>query len=213
MDYQAIITLALAVLALALKPGPGMMMVMSRTIAQGLSACFAFMAGFLIVTFAYLLIVFVGFNIPGLDTVFLIILIKAFAAAYLIWLGFKGLKDIHLAYNEKDIEEQSFFDTFSAAVMLTISNPLVIVFYAGILPTLLDINAMSIDDMIIITFVVLTIEAIVPFLYCVPLALFRKKIPIDWLKGMRVFSSIVIILIGLYIGYSMLPANDVAFVN
>jgi len=211
MDQQAIIALALAVLALALKPGPGMMMAMSRTMANGMSACIAFMAGFLLVTLGYLVLVFVSFNIPGVDMVFITILVKTIAAAYLIWMGVKGLKDIHLEYMG-DMEGYSFFDTFSAAVILTISNPLVIVFYAGILPTILDINAMTLNDMFIITTVVLVIEGVAPLVYCTPLALFRKKIPVEFLKGMRVCSSIVIILIGLYIGYTALPAQDIASV-
>lgn len=211
MDQQAIITLAFAVFALALKPGPGMMMVMSRTMAQGMSACFSFLLGFLLVTFAYLMLVFISFNIPGLDMLFITILIKTLAAVYLIWLGFKGLKDSHLEYLD-DMEGHSFFDTFSAATILTMSNPFVIVFYAGILPTLLDINAVTASDMMIITSVVLLIEGGMVLLYCTPLALFRKKIPVEFLKGLRIFSSVVIILIGLYIGYTALPANDLTSV-
>lgn len=209
MDLHAIITFALAVLALALKPGPGMMMLMSRSISQGAGALFTMLLGVLVITFAYLVVVFISFKIPGLDMVFITILVKSVAAVYLIYLGIKGLKDISLAYNVNDIEGHGFFDNLSAAIMLTISNPLVIVFYAGILPTLLDINAMTFNDMAIITIVVLSIEGIVPILYCLPMILLRKKIPISFLKGLRVFSSIVIIIVGLYIGYSALPAMDV----
>jgi len=209
MDFSAIITLSLAVFALALKPGPGMMMVMSRTMAQGIPACLAFCAGFLLVTFLYLCLVFVGFHLSGLDMTFIVILIKTIAAAYLIYLGIKSLLDIELEYTNNIPKTHSFFETFSAAAMLTFSNPLVIVFYAGILPTLLDISTLNLNDMTIIALIVLGIEGGMVLLYCVPLALFSKKIPVRFLKGVRIFSSIMIILIGLYIGYTTLPARDI----
>ena len=71
---------------------------------------------------------------------------------------------------------------------------------------------MGLNDMAIITFVVLLIEGGMVLFYCAPLALFRKKIPVKFLKGLRVFSSIVIILIGLYIGYTAIPAQDLTSV-
>ena len=58
-------------------------------------------------------------------------------------------------------------------------------------------------------FIVLFIEGMFPIAYCLPFALFRKKLPEEFLKGLRIFSSAVIILIGLYIGYSALPSKDV----
>ena len=214
MTLDSIIILATAVAALAIKPGPGRMTIMSRTIAHGMSACYAFMLAYLIVAQGYLIFVFVTFNIPGLDMVFITILLKTIAAAYLIWMGVKGLKDEQLKYtNVEDMAGHSFMDNFTAALVLSISNPLVIVFYAGILPSLLDMQTMSLNDMVIISAVVLAVEGIIPVLYCAPLALFRKKIPMDFLKGLRVFSSIIIIIVGLYIGYTTLPAVDILFVN
>lgn len=213
MDQQAIITLAIAVIALTLKPGPNMMMVMSRTIAHGMKACTAFMLGVFIVTLLYLALVFISFNIPGLDMVFISILTKSLAAAFLIWMGVKGLQDIQLKYeNNKFDDGFDFFETFNSGLILTLSNPLTIVFYAGILPTILNMNEITFQDMMIVTVIVSSVEGLLPFLYCAPFALFRKKIPIKFLKGLRIFSSVVIILVGLYIGYTALPAEDLKLV-
>jgi threonine/homoserine/homoserine lactone efflux protein len=209
MTLEAIMTLVIAVTALAVKPGPGMTMVMSRTISGGMSACFTFVLGFLFVTLAYLWIVLLGFQFINLDIVFVSILIKTLAAVYLINIGIKGIMYPEVSYGVEEPKGHSFFDNLSAAVILTASNPLVIVFYAGILPTVIDIDAMSMNDMVIITFIVLGIEGLFPIVYCMPLAIFRKKISTEFLKGLRIFSSIIIILIGLYIGASALPSKDI----
>ena len=209
MTFEAIITLAIAVLGLAIKPGPGMMMLMSRTMSQGMKACYTFLIGFLLVTLFYLLLVFFGFKMVGLDMAFLLILTKSLAAVYLIYIGIKGLQNPDVAYANETPEGHSFFDNVTAAMVLTLSNPLVIVFYAGILPSLIDVSDVSLNDMAIIIAVVLFIEGIVPLFYCAPLAIYRKKIPLNFLKGLRIFSSVIIILIGLYIGYTALPAADI----
>ncbi len=209
MTLESILVLALAVAILEIKPGPGMMMLMSRTASQGMKACYSFMLGYLIVTFFYLLCVFASFNAPGLDMVFLTILTKSLAAVYLMWVGFKGLKEVHLTYNVDDIEGHSFFDTFSSALAVTAANPLVIVFYAGILPTIIDVGSITLNDMVLISFVVLTIEFIIPVLYCIPFAVFGKKVSVGFLKKLRIFSSIVIVAIGLYLGYTALVAEDI----
>lgn len=208
MTLEAILTLGLAVMALALKPGPGMAMIMSRTISQGMGACFTFMLGYLNVTFIYLLIVFTGFHFAEMDMVFITILVKSLAAVYLIWTGFKGLQSLSESLAIQDVEGEGFLDNFFAAVMLTASNPLVIVFYAGILPTLLNVNTMTVHDMSVIIMVVLAVELIIPVLYCIPLAMFRSKFPPSFLRGLKLFSSITIILVGLYIGYTAIPAQD-----
>jgi threonine/homoserine/homoserine lactone efflux protein len=208
MTLESIITLSIAVLVLALKPGPGMMMVMSRTISGGMGACFAFMIGFLAVTLIYVGIVLAGFQAIDLDIVFISILIKTLAAVYLIQMGVKGIMYPEVSYGVEDPQGHSFFDNLTASMILTASNPLVIVFYAGILPTLIDIDAMSFNDMVVIIIVVLGIEGIVPLIYCAPFAIFRKKISTNFLKGLRIFSSTILILIGLYIGAMALPSRD-----
>ena len=209
MTLEEMVALSAAVFVLAMKPGPGMMMVMSRTISGGMGACLTFILGFLFVTLLYLIIVLAGFHFIDLDIVFLSILIKTLAAVYLIHMGVKGIMYPEVSYGVEEVKGHGFVDNLSAAVILTASNPLIIVFYAGILPTVIDIGAMSLNDMAIIVFIVLFIEGIFPILYCLPFALFRKKLPEDFLKGLRIFSSGIIILIGLYIGYSALPSKDI----
>lgn len=208
MTTQALLTFAAAVLALGLKPGPGMMMVMSRTLAQGMSACFAFLGGFLLMTFVYLMLAFASFQLLDFDIVFISILVKTLAAVYLIWMGIRGLQNVELNYTVEECKEENFFDGFFGGLALTAANPLVIVFYAGILPSLIDVTAMTFDDMTIITLIVLVLEGGLVLCYCTPLALFRKKASLDFLKGLRIFSSIMMILLGLYIGYTALPSQD-----
>ncbi len=208
MDLAAIFTLALAVAALSFKPGPGMMAIMSRTLAQGMAGCLTFMAGVNIINMIFLGFVLMGLKFAEDDLLFISILIKSLAAVYLIWMGIKGLQNLDMQFQLKEHKAESLFDTFTTSVMLTLSNPLVILFYAGILPTVLNVGAIGIDDMIVIAAIIIAIETGVAVLYCLPLAYSRNFFTPELTRRMNILSSIVIIFVGLYIGYSALPAED-----
>lgn len=212
MDYQAILTLAFAIAALTLKPGPGMMLVISHTISGGMKGCFSVLLGAQLVNLVFLAIVFAGFATLNVDMVFIFILVKALAAVYLIWMGIQGLRNTNIPIHMEDVEGQSFYDGMIASMILTASNPLVIVFYAGIFPTLLDINSLNMHDIVTIISVIVVVEAGLAASYCLPFALFRYKISQPLMQKMRIFSSVAIILIGLYIGYTALPSEDLTSV-
>ena len=209
MTLEAVLLLATAVFGLAIKPGAGMMMVMSRTIAQGMSACLTFVLGICIVSLLFLSLVVFGYKfIEGIDMVFISIVIKSFAAVYLIWLGVKGLGQASEPFYVEEAKVESFYDNLIASIFLTLSNPLTIVFYAGILPTILDINAIQKTDVLTMAFVICIVELVVAVGYSLPLVFFRHKAKPEFFRGLKYFSSIVIILVGLYIGYTALPAED-----
>ena len=208
MDYQAIITLAIAIGALTLKPGPGMMILISHTLSQGLKGCVGVLLGAQLVNLVFLAIVFSGFHSLDIDMVFISICIKALAAVYLIWSGVQGLKNLETAYEVEEIKEIGFFNSLTSSMMLTASNPLVIIFYAGIFPTILNVNTITSFDMITIVTVIMIVEVGLAAAYSLPLLFFRYKLSQTVLKKMSIISSVTVILIGLYIGYSMLPAED-----
>ena len=208
MDQQAIITLAVAIAALTLKPGPGMMLLISHTIHQGVKGCFAVLVGAQLVNLIFIAIVFSGFYSVNVDMVFISIFVKAMAAAYLIWMGIKGLQDLETDYEVEKLIGGNWFNSLTSSMALTASNPLVIIFYAGIFPTLLDVNQMTSFDFLTIIGVIVFVEMGVAAAYSLPLLLFRYKISQTALKKMSFLSSVIIILIGLYIGYTAIPAED-----
>ncbi len=212
MTFSSIITLILAVGALSCKPGPGMMAILSRTLSQGMQGCLAFMAGVNLVNMGFLSLVLMGLVLARDDLIFISILIKSLAAVYLIWIGVKGLQNPSFEINPKEGKAESLFDTFTGAVMLTLGNPLVILFFAGILPTVLNIEEIGYADMVIVAAIIIAVETGVAVLYCLPMAYSRNFFTPELTRQMNILSSIVIIIVGLYIGYSALPAEDLKIV-
>lgn len=212
MTLEAILTFAVAVAALAMKPGPGMAMVMSRAMSQGFWAVIAFVLGFCLVSILFLGLVVFGFKYVDVDLVFISILVKTMAAVFLIWLGIKGLQNVNETFQVQKIDVEKLFDNFSASIMLTLSNPLTIVFYAGMLPTIMNVKEVSWNDFAILAFTICVVEYVVAITYSSPFLLFRKKIPQSFMRGLSYFSSIVIILVGFFIIYTTLPSKDLTSV-
>ncbi len=213
MDLQATITFFMAILALAMKPGPGMMAIMSRTLTQGMKACLMFMVGVCIVSMFFLALVLAGLKFAPDDLLFISILLKAFAAVYLIYLGIKGLQNLDVDFSLREYREERLFDNLTAAIMLTLSNPLVILFYGGLLPSLLDINTLTLTDMVMIGGIIIIVETGVAVAYCLPVAYSRHFITVKLLRRVNFVSSIILILVGLFIGYSAMPATDVLSIS
>lgn len=209
MDLQATITLFLAVLGVAIKPGPGMMAIMSNTMSQGMKGCLVFMLGVSIVTLFFLGIVFAGIRFAQDEILFISIFLKALTAVYLIYLGVKGLRDPDVHFSVYENKEQKLFDTFTASLMVTVANPLVIVFYGVLLPSLIDFSAMGFADMMEVCAIVIFVEVGVAVLYSLPIAYSRGFITPKLLRNVSMLSSVILIVVGLVIGWSALPARDV----
>lgn len=212
MDLQTILTFALAVFALAVKPGPGMMTVISRTLSHGMMGCYSFLLAVCLVSYFYLGLVLAGLKFAQEDLLFISILLKSCAAVYLIYLGVKGLMNPEVELKIETNKEQKLFDDFTGFIMLTLSNPLVIVFYGGLVPSILDVSTIGFAEVITLAAVITVVECVVAITYCLPFALSRNFLTNDILRRVTIGSSIILVLVGLYIGYTALPAQDVVSV-
>ena len=204
------IALFTGVALLAAKPGPGMLTVASKAISEGLESVLFFMAGTNLVKILFFCLVVFGYQFIPVDIVFISIMLKSAASVYLIWLGIKGLQkfDLDLPGNVREQAKTGFWDNFSAGFMLTASNPFDILFFAGILPTLFDLQTVGAPDIALAAFIIVFADAIVALSYAVPLSMTRNLFSEAVLRKVNTGASIGIILVGLVIGYSALPAKD-----
>lgn len=212
MDTQALIALFTGVALLAIKPGPGMMTVASKAISEGIESVLYFMVGTNLVKILFFALVVFGYHVVSDDMLFISIVLKALTAVYLIWLGIKGLQkfDIDLPMDAREQAKTGFWENFSAGFMLTISNPFDILFFAGILPSLFDLQTVAPADLALAAIIIVLADAAVALSYALPLSMSRQFLTQELVKRVNLFASIGIILAGCLIGYAALPAWDVS---
>ena len=76
------------------------------------------------------------------------------------------------------------------------------------LPTLFDLQTVGAPDIALAAFIIVFADAIVALSYAVPLSMTRNLFSEALLRKVNTGASIGIILVGLVIGYSALPAKD-----
>ena len=146
MTLTSILTLLLSMVALAVIPGPGILAVIARSSTGGFRHAVSTTAGIVIGDF-----VFITFALLGLATLSgvlgnVFIIVKYVGAVYLIWLGLA----ITLSKPDKEtiraVYSPSHLASFSAGLVITLSNPKAILFYVSVFPTLLDLSQLSVTD-------------------------------------------------------------------
>ncbi len=214
MTLESLLALAVAVFIFSFKPGPGILTSISYSLSHGVLGLSAFLLGFNIGLAIYLAIVFIGLmgiNHFEIDVLFFVILVKSFAALYLITIGAKGIMtcndDVNINADKVDAPK-NFIDMAVSATILTLSNPMVIVFYASIIPVFVAPEFITVQISCLIIAMLMLIDSMGMVVYCTPIILFRKTLPEKFMKYIKFLSGVIVVLIGLYIGYTALPAQD-----
>jgi threonine/homoserine/homoserine lactone efflux protein len=78
-------------------------------------------------------------------------IVKICGGAYLIWLGVRiWFKKPEPVTGTQDSDTHSQWGNFVSGLVITLSNPKVILFYCGFLPTFLDLSTLTVFDLAIV---------------------------------------------------------------
>ena len=154
MSLLNIFAFSLAMFLLAITPGPGVFATISRALSSGfLNASFVVM-GIVIGDIIFLLFAIFGLSAIASILGDFFILVKYLGGIYLLFLGYKILTSKEQETNLKGIYELSWKKNFLTGLIITLSNPKVILFYLGFLPTFINLQTLTAIDIFIISTVV-----------------------------------------------------------
>jgi threonine/homoserine/homoserine lactone efflux protein len=201
--------LAVSLLLLCIKPGPFTIAVVARSIADGFWSGFAMSLGCTTMHVVYFLTAVFGFSIIETHLEFFSFFLKSIGMAYLMYMGVKGLMNINSGLwsdqNTPVTTPLSFIENYLAGLSITLSNPFTILFYVAVIPQILSIHDLRWNDITILTFTLLTVhlsyQASISYLSS-RASYFLKQPHI--VRGINIGVSVIFILIGLYLGLSML---------
>ncbi len=163
MNFLTILSLSVAMLILAASPGPGVFATVACALSSGFKSALIVVAGIVLGD-----IIFLGFAIFGLSFVAqaigeFFIFVKITGGLYLVWLGIKmwRAKPIENDIVATQRQEIHWRGNFISGLLITLSNPKVILFYCGFLPTFLDLSKLSLADIVAVGCVIATILFVV----------------------------------------------------
>ncbi|MCF6343149.1 MAG: LysE family translocator [Devosiaceae bacterium] len=139
-------------------PGPGIAASVGKALGSGLKPAFYFLNGLVLGDITYLTFAILG--LAAIASVFsgFFIVIKFLGAAYLLWLAWNfwnaGIDPAKMS----SAKGKSFWPSFISGYVVTISNPKVIIFYIALLPSVIDLNNINLNDYLVL--IVLTIAVL-----------------------------------------------------
>jgi threonine/homoserine/homoserine lactone efflux protein len=160
-----LILFALAALILALTPGPNMAYLMSRTLCQGRRAGMVSLAGTTLGFTAHMLASACGLSALLFAVPLAFDVVKYAGAAYLLWMAWNALKPgAALGVAPAALTPASDSSLFRMALITSLLNPKVAMFYIALLPQFIDSTHGSVlAQGIALGFVQITICAAVDF--------------------------------------------------
>ena len=157
---------AMAMLVLAASPGPGVFATTARAIASGFRPALAVIWGIVLGDVIFLLFAAFGLSMVARALGSLFFMVKICGGAYLAWLGIKiWLQKPEPVQSHQYSNSRSTWDNFASGLMITVSNPKVILFYCGFLPTFLDLSALTIFDLALVVAIITSVLSCVLITY------------------------------------------------
>ena len=188
MTFALILTLCLALTLLAATPGPGVFAAVSRTLVSGFWHGIVVSCGIVLGDLFFLSFAILGLAVAAQLMGDVFVVVRILGGAYLIWLGWKMLKAEPTPFNERsEPKSKGFSRDFLSGLVITLGNPKVIIFYAGFLPTFLDIAHITLPDAAIVagcvTMVIGGVLAVYTFLAAKARRLFHSRKAVKRLNG------------------------------
>lgn len=174
MSFESGFTFFIAIFIFGITPGPGVFALLGRAIAFNARSCFPLALGMALSDVIYLVLACFGLATiaENWNTAFTVI--RFVGAAYLIYLGWKmWTTPVKTALENPDDTLQSGWASLLQGLLISASNPKVILFYIAFLPSFMDLNALQANDIVIAA--VLTLLAVMSGLMIIVYSAERAK--------------------------------------
>ena len=151
---------ATAYLLSVASPGPGIAALVSRTLARGWHGTPSFILGFVAGDLLWVIAAVTGVSALAQRASGALIVMKYAGAAYLLYLAYRmWTSDTVLA--DVDRRERPVDRPFLASFLLTLGNPKVMMFFLALLPTVVDLETLTIVDALAMVAVIPVVLALV----------------------------------------------------
>lgn len=141
-DLATILQFAAATLVIAVTPGPDMTLFVGRALSQGRAAGLACMAGAMTGILIHTLLVALGLSALIVASPQAFTALKAFGAAYLIWLAWQAVR--HGSAFSPQVQaggaQRSLWRNWAMGVAIDLLNPKIVLFFMTFLPQFVSAN-------------------------------------------------------------------------
>lgn len=206
MSIDYIFILIIAVASISFKPGPGMTAIVARAIENGFWSAFAVSMGAITIELLYFTIAYIGFSFIENHINSFSLILKIVGSAYLLYLAYSTFKKAKVTPDliKHTNAKQSLWKDYMIGIVVTLANPLVILFYTALIPTVLDLSTIDITGLMTALFIIFLVHFVILTSQCVLATqvrvLLQDKVT---LKKFNYASAGLLLLVALYILFSI----------
>lgn len=161
MDFLTILAFSGALFIFMASPGPGTFAVVARALGSGFSHAFSMSLGMVLGDLVFLLMAIFGLNAIAQMMGDIFVLVKYIGGIYLMYLGIKIFFSKPSTNSIKSSTGKSLAKDFISGFLICISNPKVILFYLGFLPTFINLSTLTKGDVLLVSTLVVSILTVV----------------------------------------------------
>jgi len=162
MSVELILAFTVGMIILSSSPGPGVFSTLAEALSKGFKSSMYFLTGLIIGDILFLLIAVFGLSYISIILGEFFLFIKILGGIYLIYLGCKIWISNSFTFNTPvKIKNRNNFQKMLAGLLVTLGNPKAIIFYASILPTIIDLKNITLIETITIVLIVAIVSYLV----------------------------------------------------
>ncbi len=155
MNLISTASLGVVILIWAAIPGPGVFATVARSLSSGFRPALAVITGIVAGDAVYLTFAVFGLSLIAQSMGRFFFLVKICGGAYLVWLGLKMWLEKTSEIESRQLKgKYSKAGNFTSGLLVSLSNPKVILFYCGFLPTFVDLKDLKPVDTILVYIVI-----------------------------------------------------------
>ncbi len=198
MNIDILVAFIIGRIILSASPGAGVVASITKAVSDGFKESLYFLSGIILCNIIFLLAAIYGISTISKSMSGTFFIIKLLGGVYLIILGIKLFKTKQEI--SQPIETNKKNKNFAAGFLLTAGNPEPILFYASVVPALLNGRKISYPEILLMIVILVSISFIVTGSYCYFASLSRNfLLKNDTHKYINRVAGFVMCLVGCYV--------------
>jgi len=200
MNIQILIPVLIGMIILAATPGPGVFASMAKAVAEGFKSSLFFIGGLALGDMLFLIAALLGLSVIAKMLGSMFFLIRVIGGIYLVYLGFRIFRNTKIQKRIGADSGESYKQSFVLGFLTTMGNPKPILFYASVLPTIIDINKVRFIDALIMIILIPLVTFLVVGSYSYIASLSHKIDMSEKLQSrINKTAGLVMMIVGVYV--------------
>lgn len=143
MSASSLFAFAAAYFAVLVLPGPGVTAIVARALTRGMHGAPAFIAGFVVGALIWFTVAATGLAVVAARFGSVFTAIRYAGAAYLIYLAYRFWRAPARPLQMAEVAAEGHARLFLTGLAINLGNPKVIAFFLALLPTVVDLAALT----------------------------------------------------------------------